>query len=353
MSKKNESNINNILYSDHNSDSFSLNSDNDQQKDIDLETEEEKKNRLSLQHALESNNNTRAFEKINQNISSFCSKIQILQDYSLCLGSKQDSKEKSEEIEKVIIETADIIAETFNLIEIIKNFEYKDRNIKIQNITKANRFEDECNKYKKIYDDLTDKIKKQNINLIKQARTSVRYSNFSDFSGEIHLNDDQPINNIEFQNGKEFLEGIELKRKQNNAITKAAKKIERRMSKKTALIMNLKANNENNENNKDDDENNMEIFNIEYNKKNDLQKNLLPNNSSREKSNLEENKYMNMNSVSNRSSKMFHEMEDKVFIALEGQRQNIIRRHWIISLIIFILIIGLIYYAFFFKKNSN
>ena len=347
MSKKNEY----ILYSNNNSDSFSSKSDNDLQKDIDLETEEEKKNRLSLQNALESNNNTRAFEKINQNISSFCSNIQILQDYSLCLGSKQDNKEKGEEIEKIIIETADKIAETFNLIEIIKNFEYKDRNIKIQNITKANRFDDECNKYKKIYDDLIDKIKKQNLNLIKQARTSIRYSNFSDFSGEIHLNDEQPTNNVEFQNGKEFLEGIEVKRKQNNAINKATRKIERRISKKNALIMNLKAHNETN---KDEDENNMEVFNIEYNsKKNDLQNNLLSNNStSREKSNLEENKYMNMNMnrFSSRTSKMFHEMEDKVFIALEGQRQNIIRRHWIIFLLILILIICLIYYIFFFKK---
>ena len=349
MSKKNEY----ILYSDHNSDSFSSKSDNDQQKDIDLETEEEQKNRLSLQKALESNNNTRAFEKINQNISSFCSNIQVIQDYSLCLGSKQDNKEKAEEIEKIIIETADKIAETFNLIEIIKNYEYKDRDIKIQNITKANRLEDECNKYKKIYDDLTDKIKKQNLNLIKQARTSVRYSNFSDFSGEIHLNDEQPINNVEFQNGKEFLEGIEVKRKQNNAITKATRRIERRLSKKSALIMNLKAHNENN---KDDDENKMEIFNIEENsKKNDLQKNLISNNNreSGEKSNLEENKYMNMNNFSNRTSKMFHEMEDKVFMALEGQRQNFIRRHWIIFLIILILIIGLVYYIFFTKNNSD
>lgn len=343
MSKKNEF----VLYSNNNSDSFSSKSDNDQQKIIDLETEEEKKNRLSLQNALESNNNTRAFEKINQNISSFCSNIQVLQDYSLCLGSKQDNKEKGEEIEKIIIETADKIAETFNLIEIIKNFEYKDRSIKIQNITKANRFEDECNKYKKIYDDLTDKIKKQNLNLIKQARNSVRYSNFSDFSGEIHLNDEQPANKVEFQNGKEFLDGIEVKRKQNNAITKATKKIERRISKKNFLAMNLKTHNETN---KDDDENNMEIFNIEYNnKKNDLQKNLLSNNST-EKSNPEENKYMNLNRFSSRTSKIFHEMEDKVFIALEGQRQNFFRRHWIIFLLILFLIICLIYYIFFFKK---
>ena len=123
-----------ILKSD-NSNSFSSESDDSQlQKETKIETEEEIKNRLSLQKALAANNNARAFEKINTNISSFCSNIQLLQDYSLCLGSKLDNKEKGSEIDKIILNTADEIAETFNLIEIIKNFEYNDRNQKIQNI---------------------------------------------------------------------------------------------------------------------------------------------------------------------------------------------------------------------------
>ncbi len=341
-------NYNEIILKSDISDSFSSKSDSKEIKDMDFETEEEKKIRLSLEKALESNNNIHAFEKINTNISSFCSNIQHLQEYSLYLGSKQDNKEKGSEIDKTIIETADKIAETFTLIEIIKNFDYKDRNQKIQNITKANRLEDECNKYKKIFDDLTDKIKQQNINLIKQARNSVRYSNFSDFS-----NDDQPVNNnninIGFQNGKEFLDGIEMKKKQNDAINKAAKKIERSLSRRNTMTMNIKIN-ENNEN----QGNNMELFNIEYNKKNELQNNLLLNNTTSFEKNIgDESKYTRITrGLSTRNSKMYHEMEDKVFIALEGKRQNCLRRHWIISLIIIILIIALLYYVFFFKKNT-
>ena len=344
-------NYNEIMLKSDNSDSFSSKSDNSHKKeDIDFETEEEKKNRLSLQKALESNNSVHAFEKINKNISSFCSNIQILQEYSLYLGSKQDNKEKGSDIDKRIIETADKIAETFDLIEIIKNFEYSDRDQKINNITKANRLEDECNKYKKIFDDLTDKIKKQNINLIRQARNSVRYSNFSDFSSDMHLNDDQYGNNsIGFQNGKEFLDGIEMKKKQNDAIYKATKKIERSLSRKNTMTMNIKVNDANVE------DKYMEVFNIEYNnKKNELQNNLLNNTNytNYEKNSGEENKYTYVHTDSSiRSSKVFRDMEDKVFIALEGQRQNFFRRHWIISLIIIILIIAILYYLFYFKKK--
>ena len=290
----------------------------DDDKDNDnIETEDETKKRKSLEKALSLNNNEYVFEKINKNISYFCSKIQLLQDYNLCLGSNQDNKEKGAEIDKIILETADKIAETFNFIEIIKNFEYNNRNQKIQNITKANRLEAECNKYKKIFDDLTDKIKQKNLNLIKQARNSLRYSNFSDFSGEIHLNVDQPTNNIGFEDEKLFLDGIEMKRKQNDAIYKATKKIERSLSRMNTITKNLKINIENNKK----DDNNIEIFNIKYNdKKDDLKTNLLPININQEKNKIEDNnRILSMNS---RSSKIFHDMEDKVFIALEGSQQN-------------------------------
>ena len=339
-----------ILNSDNSSNISEGSGNSNHQKETDIETESEKKNRLSLKKALTDNNYSRAFEKINANISAFCSNIQLLQDYSLCLGSKLDSKEKGSEIDKIILVTADEIAETFYLIKIIKNFEYKDRNQKIQNITQANRMEEECNKYKKIFDDLTDKIKQQNLNLINQARSSIRYSNYSDFSGEIHLDNDEPTGNTGFKNGKEFLDGIEMKRKQNDAIYKATKKIERTLNKKNILTFNIKDNNDN----KEENENNMEIFNIEYNyKKNDLQNNLLPNNSNNnnpDKNNIE-NSYTIMSNSQSRTSKAFHEMEDKVFIALEGPRQNFIRRHWVLTLTTLLLIIILFSYMFIYKKK--
>ena len=106
-----------------NKESFSIEANNSDSDDKILETEEEKKARISLENALRSNNNEHVFEKINANISSFCSKLKILQDYSLCLGSKLNNKQKVEDIEKIILETGDEISEAFALIEIIKNFE--------------------------------------------------------------------------------------------------------------------------------------------------------------------------------------------------------------------------------------
>lgn len=354
-----DKNVELFLNSDR-SESFSEKSEPSDKKLNDLETESEKKNRLSLEKALSSNNYFHAFEKINKNISSFCSSIQLLQDYNLCLGSKLDNIEKGADIDKIILKTADEISETFNLIEIIKNFEYHDRNQKIQNITKANKLEDECNKYKKIFDNLTDKIKQKNINLIKQARSSLRYSNYSDFSGEIHLNNEENNNNSNsgFQNGKEFLDGIEMKRKQNDAIYRAAQKIKRTMSKRSMTnIMTIDVDNDNNV-----DINHMETFNVEYNNKmnNNKNNNLLLKDNNQNKVLINnsvddnyDNKYINLNTTfnSSRTSKAFHDMENKVFIALEGPRQNCIRRHWFLSLITFILIISILYYLFFYKKE--
>ena len=101
----------------------------------------------------------------------------------------------------------------------------------------------------------------------------------------------------------------------------------------------------------------MEIFNIEYNnKKNNSQKNLILNKNTQDKItinntnnyNTDDNKYININmNLSRTTSKIFHDMEDKVFLALKGQRQNFIRRHWIISSIILLLIIIILCYVFF------
>ena len=61
-----------------------------------------------------------------------------------------------------------------------------------------------------------------------------------------------------------------------------------------------------------------------------------------------------MNSDSfRRNSSMNHEMENKVFIALEGQWQNFIKRYRVILLIITILIIALLYYVFLVKEKSK
>ena len=322
-----------------NKESFSVESNHSDSNDNEFETEEEKKDRISIQNALKSKNYERVFEKINSKISSFCSKLKILQDYSLCLGSKLDNKQKGEDIEKIILETGDEISQTFELIEIVKNYKFNDKNQKIQNIKQANSLEDKCNTYKEKFDNLTNEIKKQNLNLINQARNTKRYSNFSDFSGEIHLGNDSPKKNNNDQNNtfdydsdKNILESIELKKKQNEAINKIARKMERSLSRRQTIAkLNIKENN--------DDDDGMEIFNIDINYK---------------KMNEEkggDSKDLSNANLSKKDSTIFHDMEKRVYIALEGQNQSFIKKYWIFILI-FIFIIILVLYFVFFKRGK-
>ena len=336
MSKNVELNLN-LDYKE----SFSLNSDEENSQNyLDSETEIQKKDRLSLENALKSNNYEHAFEKINSKITSFCSKIQTLQDYSLCLGSKLDNKQKSEDIEKIILETGDEISETFNLIEIIKNFEYKDRNTKIQNIKLANNLEDKCNTYNEKFNNLVNEIKKQNLNLINQVRNSIRYSNLSDFSYDLNFDNISPKkNSLSNNNEKKYLDKIEMKRKQNNAIHKATKKIERSLSRR--FTSNKLINNDDNDNNDKDKDNSLENINIDNtnnSKKNSETLNIQSNNNS-------------SSFLTKKSSTIFHDMEKKVFIALEGEQQSFIRKYWLIILII-ILILILIYYILVYQKKN-
>ena len=318
-----------------NKESFSVESNHSDSNDNEFETEEEKKDRISIQNALKSKNNERDFEKINSKISSFCSKLKILQDYSLCLGSKLDNKQKGEDIEKIILETGDEISQTFDLIEIVKNYKFNDKNQKIQNIKQANSLEDKCNTYKEKFDNLTNEIKKQNLNLINQARNTKRYSNFSDFSGEIHLGNDSPKKNNNDQNNpfdydsdKNILESIELKKKQNEAINKIARKMERSLSRRQTIAkLNSKENN--------DDDDGMEIFNIDINYK---------------KMNEEkggDSKDLSNANLSKKDSTIFHDMEKRVYIALEGQNQSFIKKYWIFILIFIFIIILVLYFVFF------
>lgn len=318
-----------------NKESFSVESNHSDSNDNEFETEEEKKDRISIQNALKSKNYESVFEKINSKISSFCSKLKILQDYSLCLGSKLDNKQKGEDIEKIILETGDEISQTFDLIEIVKNYKFNDKNQKIQNIKQANSLEDKCNTYKEKFDNLTNEIKKQNLNLIKQARNTKRYSNFSDFSGEIHLGNDSPKKNNNDQNNtfdydsdKNILESIELKKKQNEAINKIARKMERSLSRRQTIAkLNIKENN--------DDDDGMEIFNIDINYK---------------KMNEEkggDSKDLSNANLSKKDSTIFHDMEKRVYIALEGQNQSFIKKYWIFILIFIFIIILVLYFVFF------
>ena len=312
--------------------SFSVESNNNDSDNRESENEEEKKYRISLENALKYNNYEHAFEKINSKISSFCLKIQELQEYVLRLGSKSDNSQKGEHMHEVISNAGDEMAEIFRLIEVIQNFEYKDRNQKIQNIKEANNLFDKCNKYKEKFDNLVNEIKQQNLNSIRQARHSIRFSNFSDLSGEIKLDNETPKKNInnhknEINSEKKILIDIEMKKKQNEAINRATRKVERSLSRRPTYIK-IDTNNEN-------DVKSLEKFNLDYNAN---------------KTNSENNEFTNRGSndsiLRKKTSSIFRDMEKKVYIALEGQNQGFIKRYWLCILIVVILILIIVYYCF-------
>ena len=202
-------------------------------------------NRISLQNALDNKNYKRAFEKINENISKFCLNIQKLQDYSFKIGSKSDNIENSKKIDSLIIETGDLISETFDLLKIIQDFKYNKKNEKIENITEANSLEDKCNSLNKQFEDITNKIQKQNLNIIERVKSSFRFSTFSNTDMPIY--DENNYNNEnEFNNGKQFLDGIKSKKKQNAAIEKANHKIQASMEKISFKSSNSNSNKYNN-----------------------------------------------------------------------------------------------------------
>ena len=183
-------------------------------------------NRFSLQNALDNKNYKRAFQKINENISKFCLNIQQLQDYSLKIGSKSDNIEKNNAIDNLITETADLISETFDLLKLIQDYNYNKKNEKIENITEANSIEDKCQLLNKQFEDITNKIKSQNMNIIRRAKSSIRFSNFSNTDMPIYdENNINENNSNNIKNGNEFLNGISSKRKQNEIIEKATFKI--------------------------------------------------------------------------------------------------------------------------------
>lgn len=152
----------------------------------------------------------------------------------------------------MILGTADLFAETFNMLNDIKEFNFSSKNEKIENITEANELQDKCNSYRQFFEDLTKKIKAQNKNIINRAHKS---SLFFSFASEKDFNylDEVKDKDIEydFTNGKEFLDGISNKQKQNNAIEQATYKIKslsRKNSIQELLIQNLKTSNQHDDN---------------------------------------------------------------------------------------------------------
>jgi uncharacterized membrane protein len=104
--------------------------------------------------------------------------------------------------------------------------------------------------------------------------------------------------------------------------------MERSLSRRQTIAkLNSKENN--------DDDDGMEIFNIDINYK---------------KMNEEkggDSKDLSNANLSKKDSTIFHDMEKRVYIALEGQNQSFIKKYWIFILIFIFIIILVLYFVFF------
>ena len=83
---------------------------------------------------------------------------------------------KNKKIDCLIIEIGDLISETFDLLKLY--FKYNKKNEKIENITEVNSLEDKCNSLNKQFEDITNKIKKQNLKYNSNCKKFISYFYF-------------------------------------------------------------------------------------------------------------------------------------------------------------------------------
>ena len=89
--------------------------------------------------------------------------------------------------------------------------------MKIENIKKAKQLEEECNNYRERFDDIVNKIKRQDIALIESARNSIRFS----VAPEKNQNEKKMEQTVIFMNGTDYLYSeVETREKTVNLINK-------------------------------------------------------------------------------------------------------------------------------------
>ncbi len=86
--------------------------------------------RTSLKKSLISKNYSYAFDKIKNNITKFCENLQKLQDILQKLSNNNNNNNLYDEnkINTIILETSNLLSETFDLINDIKEYNYDNKN---------------------------------------------------------------------------------------------------------------------------------------------------------------------------------------------------------------------------------
>lgn len=176
-------------------------------------------NRASLKNALIKGDFERAKEKVKDNLTLINSNIRDLQEYLFKIGSKKDNKNLMDKCDKNILTTGNIFNETYILIKDFSEHKFNNRNEKIENIKKIKQFEETCTKYHEKFNEITNKIKRQDITLIESARNSIRMSTVR--RDETDTRKESQQMNVIFMNGKDYIESeVEDREKTVKLITK-------------------------------------------------------------------------------------------------------------------------------------
>ncbi len=124
--------------------------------------------------------------------------------------------------DKNILTTGTIFSETYTLIKDFSEHKFSNKGEKIENIKKIKQFEEQCGKFRAKFDEIVNKIKRQDMALIESARNSFRMSNVNvkNVENDMNRQNSQQMNVI-FMNGKDYLYSeLEEREKTVNLITK-------------------------------------------------------------------------------------------------------------------------------------
>ena len=183
--------------------------------------------RSSIQAAFNKGDFYRGFDIINDSIRVVKENIQSIREYSFRVGSKSDNKAKSSMIDNQILSTGKELNAIRDYIQEIKDYKYINRNERTENIRRLKEKEKAYYDAKTEFEDLANKIKNQNLNLIDSARNSIRMS-----QGSNTQKDGQQL----MTNEREYLQGIEDKEKQVNIIMQVTNQINE-ISKQAAELV--------------------------------------------------------------------------------------------------------------------
>lgn len=88
------------------------------------------------------------------------------------LGSKHDNARLTERANQNLQATTDLFKQTFTLIKDFKEFNFPSNHDKVKNLSSVRLMESQANKMKQEFEEITQKINKQNTQLVISRKNS-------------------------------------------------------------------------------------------------------------------------------------------------------------------------------------